>query len=432
MNENNESNNTNNSKNLGLHKHKYEEIVVEPTCLESGYTLHKCIFCGYEYKDNFVPPVAHKYVSEKIRSTCTKKGYTLHTCVYCGHEYKDDYRDEEHTYVLEENVAAECEKEGKKVYKCKHCGKVRLETTPALNHNFGEWIEIKHPTCTEEGELARECVLCGKVERKKIPAKGHQFTAWKVEGDKSVRYCKNCGKNETITKKQQALKKVLKVLPEVLNYSLFFIGLLFMVVFSIIKFKTDYYFGPSGLLGMWFVFAVVGAVLLVIFSKKLKKSMTWVVVSVIGVCVLSSIVSLGFLKFGQERRCVFELFYVITCFALIFIFIKRHYCWERAVEVLAWALFIFSNILVYLSQIWWIALGFSLLALGISIYTLVLHCECYDINSAVALGVFELVGVFAASSFMMSQWDTSSWIIGVNNAIWLIYGIIHLSVAYNN
>lgn len=40
--------------------HSYTETVVDPTCTEQGYTLHKCA-CGEEYKDNYVNATGHTY-----------------------------------------------------------------------------------------------------------------------------------------------------------------------------------------------------------------------------------------------------------------------------------------------------------------------------------------------------------------------------------
>lgn len=42
------------------HEHCYIETVIQPTCTEQGYTLHKCA-CGSEYKDSFVKALEHNY-----------------------------------------------------------------------------------------------------------------------------------------------------------------------------------------------------------------------------------------------------------------------------------------------------------------------------------------------------------------------------------
>ena len=70
------------------HIHNYEETVVQPTCTEQGYTLHKCT-CGAEYKDNYTT-ASHNYEETVVQPTCTEQGYTLHKCA-CGDEYKDNY-----------------------------------------------------------------------------------------------------------------------------------------------------------------------------------------------------------------------------------------------------------------------------------------------------------------------------------------------------
>lgn len=42
------------------HSHLYQEVVVAPTCLEEGYTLHTCE-CGKEYKDKTTKALGHKF-----------------------------------------------------------------------------------------------------------------------------------------------------------------------------------------------------------------------------------------------------------------------------------------------------------------------------------------------------------------------------------
>lgn len=44
------------------HKHVYKETVINPTCTEQGYTLHKCS-CGDEYKDNYTNALKHEFTN---------------------------------------------------------------------------------------------------------------------------------------------------------------------------------------------------------------------------------------------------------------------------------------------------------------------------------------------------------------------------------
>ncbi len=53
------------------HTHSYVDTVVAPTCVDKGYTLHKCE-CGEEYTDTQVNALGHDYV-DKVCSNCLKK-----------------------------------------------------------------------------------------------------------------------------------------------------------------------------------------------------------------------------------------------------------------------------------------------------------------------------------------------------------------------
>ncbi len=53
--------------------HRYQSEVVEPGCLEDGFTRHTCTGCGYSYQDTFVSATGHQYSNE-----------TDWTCNNCG------------------------------------------------------------------------------------------------------------------------------------------------------------------------------------------------------------------------------------------------------------------------------------------------------------------------------------------------------------
>ena len=143
-----------------LHEHSYKEIVVKPTCISMGYTLHQCE-CGEEYKDSFTPLGDHSYqVTNRIDPTCTENGTEEETCEFCGQK--------------------------------------QTRELSAIGHAFTEWTEAKHPTCTEDGEEQRKCQNCGEVETKALQKTGHSFGDWMKNPDgTSVRYCKHCGTTKT-------------------------------------------------------------------------------------------------------------------------------------------------------------------------------------------------------------------------------------------
>ena len=83
--------------------HDYKAEVVEPTCLEQGYTTHICSRCGTGYNDMFVSPLGHDYEEIEVAPTCTEEGYRGKKCRRCedcvkteilkavGHKFTDSY-----------------------------------------------------------------------------------------------------------------------------------------------------------------------------------------------------------------------------------------------------------------------------------------------------------------------------------------------------
>lgn len=56
----------------------------EPTCLETGLDVYKCIYCQKQ-KEDVIPALGHDYASEVIASTCTLGGYTSNVCKRCSY-----------------------------------------------------------------------------------------------------------------------------------------------------------------------------------------------------------------------------------------------------------------------------------------------------------------------------------------------------------
>lgn len=68
--------------------HFYTATSVAPTCVEDGYTLYVCQYCGNSYKDyaNGRPATGHNY-SEWFtvnEATCNNEGHEKRTCSTCG------------------------------------------------------------------------------------------------------------------------------------------------------------------------------------------------------------------------------------------------------------------------------------------------------------------------------------------------------------
>ncbi len=59
------------------HEHEYKMTVVEPTCIEDGYTLYECKTCNYSYLENIKEALGHNIIiDQKVEPTFTEVGLT--------------------------------------------------------------------------------------------------------------------------------------------------------------------------------------------------------------------------------------------------------------------------------------------------------------------------------------------------------------------
>ena len=70
------------------HSNPSVEIIVAPTCTESGYTVKKCTRCGKETgeRTDITDALGHHFVETTVAPTCTESGYTVKKCTRCGKE----------------------------------------------------------------------------------------------------------------------------------------------------------------------------------------------------------------------------------------------------------------------------------------------------------------------------------------------------------
>ena len=182
-----------------LHVHEYKTTLINPTCLEKGYTTYLCE-CGDTYNDDYVealghemvvderveatcentglsegshckncdyaiaqtvlPAKGHKYETTIVEPTCLEKGYTTYSCE-CGDTYNDDYVEAlGHEMVVDERVEATCENTGlSEGSHCKNCDYTIEQTVlPAKGHKYE--TTIVEPTCLEKGYTTYLCE-CG-------------------------------------------------------------------------------------------------------------------------------------------------------------------------------------------------------------------------------------------------------------------------------
>lgn len=161
----------------GEHVHTFTEEVVEPTCVDKGYTELTCSECGYVKRDSFTEPDPEKHVFEKVeevKSTCTEAGYLKEACSVCGVEKITDHKLEKHAMdAWYTAVESTCTSKGTSRSNCKNCDYYETKELALAEHAYGEW-EISVVADCNGGEDKRTCADCGHVDTK-ATAPVHKF-----------------------------------------------------------------------------------------------------------------------------------------------------------------------------------------------------------------------------------------------------------------
>ena len=184
-------------KTCGTCKHKYNEVipasghdyeaeVVEPTCVDKGYTTHICSRCGTGYNDTFTDALGHDYKTKRIEPTCTEEGYIGQSCLRCGDTYKTQIiKAAGHDYV-EEYIAVTCTEEGCVKHICLSCGyEYRTDVVSPNGHSLETHVLLAS-TCDEKGERYYGCTKCNYERIDEIPAKGHSYELAKEENNNGI------------------------------------------------------------------------------------------------------------------------------------------------------------------------------------------------------------------------------------------------------
>lgn len=125
-------------------RHVYETTVVEPTCMEKGYTAEKCTVCGYEaeIKDE-KPALGHVWEAapvldeHNLKSWCENGGWTVQMCTRCHAVGEESYW---------------------------------LDAKDAKGHVSETWTVSEKPEYNKVGTLSGVCKVCGQTVTKSIPA----------------------------------------------------------------------------------------------------------------------------------------------------------------------------------------------------------------------------------------------------------------------
>ncbi|MBQ6262094.1 MAG: choice-of-anchor J domain-containing protein [Clostridia bacterium] len=133
-----------------------EVPAAEPTCTEGGHTSSywKCATCGRTFSDALGEnPVL---LSELLTSPAL------------GHDWGD--------WV--ETTPPGCETPGVETSECSVCHETRTQVIPAPGHNWSDWVETTPPGCETPGVETSECSACHNTRTQEIPALGHNWGDW--------------------------------------------------------------------------------------------------------------------------------------------------------------------------------------------------------------------------------------------------------------
>ncbi len=149
-------------------EHHFIEEIIQPTCTEKGYTVHKCTCgCGKTYINNYVEAIGHDFGEWTLTTpaTCTSNGVETRYCSRCDATETREIEKLEHNYTTVV-TAPTCTEQGYTTYTCSECGESYVaDYTEPSDHTEGEWKITKQPTYTEEGERTLYCKDCGVAIR---------------------------------------------------------------------------------------------------------------------------------------------------------------------------------------------------------------------------------------------------------------------------
>ena len=201
----------------------YTDTQTPPTQTQAGYVLHTCEKCGYQYKEETLPP---ENVAENSRTlgdadldgavttqdarVILRAGIQIASLPVPALPYADVDADghitvadarlalrgalglepdaPRHQYSTATEKAPACTTTGAVRFTCVYCGETGGMTAPATGHSYGK-ASVTPATCTAAGLRSRVCTVCGYVENVDLAPVPH---VWKDGGGTVA--CGACGK----------------------------------------------------------------------------------------------------------------------------------------------------------------------------------------------------------------------------------------------
>ena len=178
--------------------HKYVDTVTKPTCINEGYTTHKCSVCSDTYTDGKTKALGHNYTSEVVKPTCTTGGYTKYDCTRCDAYYYDAEKAALGHDYIDTVVKPTCTIGGYTKHDCSRCSDSYTDAkTNATGHSYT--VTSNTATCTANGTKTETCSVCGNTKTSTSKATGHVNTTTETKNATCIAAgytkvtCKDCG-----------------------------------------------------------------------------------------------------------------------------------------------------------------------------------------------------------------------------------------------
>ncbi len=200
------------------HSGPFIDSTIDPTCISEGKEDIICKGCNKVISTRILPKVAHNYSNTFTidkNATCSKTGTKSKHCITPGCTAKSEITTipmTAHTKISANNkVVTTCTTSGKESdVICSVCKKIIFtgKAIPALGHSYDSGRIIKDATCTTDGTKKYTCTRCNATKIETIPALGHNYsTKYTVDkaatcsslGSKSY-HCSRCSAKTNITK----------------------------------------------------------------------------------------------------------------------------------------------------------------------------------------------------------------------------------------
>ena len=203
----------------GNHNIVFDSYLTEGTCSKAGTAKMRCTKCKYYYYEE-------KY-GEHTYGEWSQLDENAHQriCTACENV-------ETESHVWDAGVVTRqpsCGEDGVKKYTCSVCGGTKNEAiAKTSDHNYSDWVKYDNnvhkrtcsrcgavetqshkwdggtittkPTCAKSGIKTYICSVCGvsKTETVARTTTHNYATATKVDDDKHIHSCVDCGKTETV------------------------------------------------------------------------------------------------------------------------------------------------------------------------------------------------------------------------------------------